>query len=116
MLLDTTVVNVGEDNAIYIELHSSDTPKSELRYGDVKYNEKQQMVVWYGDDNPDFAGWQLSPFGNVGYSAVLLSQVSAKDLDSGNYPVYRVLNNDINFNEKEYLANLKSLAESNDEQ
>lgn len=103
MLKDKVTVNVGEDNAIYVEMHSLDTPVSELKYGDTKYDENGNMEVWYGEDEGEMSGWVASPWNSSNYSAGLI-QVIKNSNTTGEDLIYRILNNDITFNEEEYLA------------
>lgn len=104
MLVEKVTVNVGE-NPIYVEIHDVDkTPVSALKYGDCRYNEKQEPEVWYGnDDDSEMSGWVSTPWAARNVTGVILATVHNDKGNASRY-FYRVMNNDIDFNEAAYLA------------
>lgn len=104
MLLEKMSVNVGETTVIYIELHDIETSNDELRYGDYKFDEHDVMYLWYGApvDGSDMSGWVKSPF-NGDYSAAIINTLRDNNRKTKNC-IYRIMNNDINFDETKYLA------------
>lgn len=112
MLKEKLSVNVGNESVMYIEMYSLDTPDCDLKYGDCKYDDKSELLVWYGEsDESDMSGWVKSPWNSGNYSAALIETV-AKAQESPDQLIYRIMNNDISFDETLYLANI---VESNDE-
>lgn len=106
MLIEKMTVNVGEDTAIYVELHDINTPESELKYGDCKYNSKNEAEVWYGkDEGASMQGWQVTPWAEKNVTGVILAGIHNDNTRSGEY-IYRVMNNDIDFDEAAYVATL----------
>ena len=104
MLIEKVTVNVGEDTAIYVELHDFETPISELKYGDCRYNQKGEAEVWYGhDDDSNMSGWQVTPWAEKNVTGVIVAGINNEKSGTSNY-IYRVMNNDINFNEAEYTS------------
>ena len=102
MFLEKLTINVGENNPMYIEIHSKDTPEEELRYGDARF-EDEQMLLWYGADNPDATGWVNNPWNAPNYTGAIISMAAAANTKAGDV-IFRVMNNDITFDEKAYLA------------
>lgn len=105
MLVEKITVNVGENNPIYIELYDVNTPNDELKYGDCKYNENNEMEVWYGESESGMSGWQVVPWSVTDATTVILGNIADKKSSEGtrNY-IYRVMNNDIDFDEAKYTA------------
>lgn len=105
MLLDRLSLNVGENNVIYIELLSADTPIDELKYGDSRYDAEQNMLVWYGvsEDNP--TGWMKLTWGDQNYTGALI-EIAKNSNKQHSDVIYRIMNNDPYFNEQEYLQTL----------
>lgn len=103
MLIDKLSINVGETTTMYVELHDGTTPDEELKYGDCKW-EDGKMLIWYGlDEGADMSGWVNSPWGANNYTGAILSMAA----NSKNNPVnviYRIMNNDITFDEQKYNA------------
>lgn len=106
MLIEKITVNVGEDNAIYVELHDIDTPEDELKYGDCRYNIDGETEVWYGaNPNDAMSGWQVTPWSSSNVTAFILNNTRNKKAETGDANlIYRVMNNDIEFDEDKYLA------------
>lgn len=103
MLVEKITVNVGE-NPIYVELHDADkTPVHELKYGDCRYNDKREPEIWYGEDNSGLNGWVVTPWAQKNVTGVILAGVHSENGNSTKY-IYRVMNNDIDFDEAAYTA------------
>lgn len=104
MLKEKLSVNVGDASVMYIEMYSLDTPDCDLKYGDCKYDDASELLVWYGmSDESDMSGWVKSPWSSSNYSAALIETV-AKAQNSPDQLIYRIMNNDISFDETLYLA------------
>lgn len=106
MLVEKITVNVGENNPIYIELHDADTPVSELKYGDCRFDKNGDAEIWYGED-PDasMSGWQLTEWALRNVTGAILVNVKA-DKSPNDAFIYRIMNNDITFDEIAYTAAL----------
>ena len=99
MLIEKSTVNVGENTAIYVESYSPDTSVGDLKYGDTKWDDDKQMLLWHGESE----GWIVDPFGGGSFSGAILNLLTAnKESEPGT--IWRIKNNDIDFNETAYLA------------
>lgn len=105
MLVDKLTVNVGESVTMYIEMYdSNNTPESILKYGDIKWDDNGKLVVWYGSDkSSDMSGWVNPPWGANDYSSGIV-QMAANSKSNPKDVIYRIMNNDIDFNEEAYTA------------
>lgn len=103
-MLEKLSINVGESTTIYIEIYDINTPEEELRYGDCKWDNNDKMVIWYGkDSNSEMSGWVDSPWNASNYTGAILMMAASSRSDDESV-IYRVMNNDINFDEQKYLA------------
>lgn len=110
MIVEKFSINVGESTVIYIEMYSGDTAESDLKYGDCKFDDDGKMLIWYGTDNPDMSGWVTSPWAASNYTGILLNMAA----DSKNNPkdiIWRIMNNDIYFDESTYNPVLDNVVE-----
>lgn len=112
MIVEKFSINVGESTVIYIEMHSGDTPESELKYGDCKYDDAGKMLIWYGKDNADMSGWVNSPWSAANYTGAILN-IAANSKNNPKDIIWRVMNNDIEFDESTYDATLDNIVEPN---
>ena len=105
MLVEKVTVNVGENQSLYIEIYSGDIPESDLKYGDVKFDSNQALMLWYGNDSGPMSKWCNPPWETNSVSnAVIMNIRNNKSHD--NDCIYRILNNDLDFNEEEYKKSL----------
>lgn len=107
MLVDKISINVGDKTTIYIEMYSLDTPEAELQYGDCKYGIDKKMYVWYGesDDSETLNGWVHNEWSSGNYSSAIVDTVARANVQHTNV-IYRIKNNDVSFNESEYVTTL----------
>lgn len=105
MLVEEITVNVGESQTIYIQVHSSETPEDELRYGDVKFNADEAILLWYGNDDTAMTGWCNPPWETNGISNAIIKNIRGNRKHESDC-IYRILNNDPSFDEDEYKKSL----------
>lgn len=106
MLIEKLTVNYGKDAVLYLELYSLDTPTDELKFGDSTTTDTGEVLVWYGhDENPEnISGWSSTKWNNLGISNAVVTHVISSRAPDNKF-IYRVLNNDIYFDEEKYLSN-----------
>lgn len=115
MLVEKFTINVGESTAMYIEMHSEDTPDTELKYGDCKFDEDQKMLIWYGlPDSSEMSGWVKSPWNAANYTGAILN-IAANSKNNPADIIWRVMNNDINFDESTYVTQNTNIIEHKDD-
>jgi hypothetical protein len=104
MLIEKMTVNVGENNPIYIELHDMDTPVTELKYGDCRFDANGDAEIWYGEDeNASMSGWQVTEWALKNVTGAILLNVREGKTPNNQF-IYRIMNNDIDFDEAAYTA------------
>lgn len=111
MLLEKLSINVGESTVMYIEMFDGKTPETNLKYGDCRWDESGKMLIWYGRDNTEMSGWVNSPWNESNYTGAIL-HMAANSKNNPQDVIYRIMNNDIDFNEAAYVA---KQVESDDE-
>lgn len=105
MLLEEITVNVGESTAIYVQIYSDATPEAELKYGDVTFNTTEDISLWYGNDDTEMKGWCQPAWSTNSVSNAIIKNIyDSKKYGSGT--IYRILNNDPNFDEDNYKKSI----------
>lgn len=105
MLIEKITINVGESESLYIEIYSGDTPVADLKYGDVKFDKEDKLCLWYGSDSTEMSGWCTPPWETNSVSNAVIINVR-ENTKHGNDAIYRILNNDLSFDEEAYKKEL----------
>lgn len=113
MLIEKLSINVGE-TTMYVEMHSEDTPLTDLQYGDCKWDSDKRMLIWYGlpeEDSP-MTGWVNSPWGASNTTGAIL-HLAANSKNNPLDVIWRIKNNDITFDASTYSTDVDNVIEPN---
>lgn len=100
MFLKRESINIGEHIVLYVEHYHIDTPVNELKPGDIKFDNRNNESI-YAVFLDEESGWLfLNQTGGTWQDDALRNIFARVDEEA---IIFRVLNNDPDFNPSEYV-------------